>query len=269
MNKGITFDEIIMQKIGMDNYFEYIENLNITNIELCLHEQIISEIDQASISAFCRNKNILNSFHIPHHINEYAYDSSNFRNESNLIKDNYNLFLNDLENHLLVNPQTTSTVVIHGGSFDSPDKKSHAIESFKSLIDFFLNKSISRGININLLMETLEYNENRIGTSYIDLLNISNFFSTEYLSICCDIGHIMRYPEFNFLERLKEINHFHLHGYNKKSRKNHLPISKSDFYPEEILQSIEMDSTLIHEVLYFCSNYNYLDDLKTSIELIE
>ncbi|MCT4632817.1 MAG: sugar phosphate isomerase/epimerase [Firmicutes bacterium] len=259
MKIGITFDELLMKHISKEIYLEYIEKNQIKNIELCLHEKILQKNVQKEISLFCDSKKVNNSFHIPHHIDEFAYDLSNFKSEKKLITDNYMLFIKNMEEHLQYNPQSIQKIVIHGGSFK--ESKSHAMENSKHFIDWFINMTIAKGFNIRLLIETLSPVENSLGNNFEDLINLKDFFNSIHLDICGDIGHLMRYDNFNKLDILDDISHFHIHGYNKTLDLNHIAMSKSDILAEEMIEHVSKDAVLIQEVLYFFAKYNYLDDL--------
>jgi hypothetical protein len=231
----VTYEEKILNKISVHDYYDFLELRSISGVEISLLETTIGK-DEVN---FIREKHSVNSFHIPYHLDN-DLSSFNISEKQLIIKEK---MLRCMEFASSFANDTKIIIVNH---------LSRNLYLDNLYLDFQMNLILKRNLPLKISVENTVDNNINIDYLFPHFLNQYDF--------TLDLSHLYNLNDIN---NFKNINvkptlvHFH-------SLKN--PHKGLDKFDIEFLNNLQIKKELINlEILH---SENYLKELNNSISLL-
>lgn len=268
MKIGFTFDENACKNNSETDMIEELYLNGIKSLEIVPDDRIMTKDMFKSIINVCDKLNLDASFHSPTFVHE-AYDLLYFRKDRDEFKKQNKLFFEKIKSWQQKCSKEV-VFVVHGAKIEENNFES-AFDSTLYSIDWMMNYFIKNDMKVTTCIETLRENSSTIGKSREELLKVINKFKDERLGICLDTSHdyfnnhILKFEDYDFF---KEVKHVHIHG----NKKVHGGIDGEELKIEPYIKSLKEVSykqNLNLEILERFSEKGYIEEIKTSIEILE
>ncbi|SKC39327.1 TIM barrel protein [Maledivibacter halophilus] len=274
MKIGFTLDEKIFNKITQSELLSYAKKLGVSSVEISPDKNILPKNTYYEIAKLCSELEIDINFHVPYFADSFLYEIMNFTEYKKEIKTKYEDLISmivDIQNIIC----KSSTLIIHGASYDDAKEKNTALYNTLNFLNWILNFLDNKNIDLNLALETLNKNENVIGNSREDIQYNLNKFRGSKLGICLDICH----DAFNYYpgkpplndDFLSNIIYCHIHGINIEKSISHISLKESDIDFKTYINFLidkQYNNILNLELLVSYCGENYLNNLFGDIEFI-